>query len=339
MVQVEKTFLFGRFSKAIRIFWRYFTVVKLLGLLRVEWERISHREIVSGWPYFIKLQPTNICHAGCSYCLRHEKNRDLPLGQMTLNDCTVIIDKIKKYAFLVGFQYNGEPLCNDYIIDMIQYAHSCRVGTYLSTNLHDLEYDDRQRLVQCGLDLLTVSIDGISAETYNKHRKKGDISLVLSNLRGVVDTKRKLGVGPFITLQFIVTRHNQHEIPEARRVVQEMGVDELSLKPVGTTDKSLLPDDKDLCRQGVSLGKKRERKMCWWLWGSLVVLWDGSVVPCCHISSRAAGFNVLSDNISSIMNNPVNRSLRRLVASKEISKDHPCGDCQIPYGSLLRQTL
>lgn len=337
---MENVLVVKRLIKAVIIFFRYSTFLKLVNLLRVECERAFKKQIISGRPYFIKMQPANICNSGCKYCLRSEKINTLPVGKMSLANCKKAIDKLKRYAYLIGFQYYGEPLCNDSIFEMIDYAHRCNIGTYLSTNLQDLKKDDYDRLINCGLDLLTVSIDGITEETYKKYRERGNLATVLANIEGLIKAKNKMNKPlPFITLQFIVMKHNQHEIEGAKKLAKELGVNNIEFKPVGTTDELLLPDNEKLYRRAYIKNIKLKRKSCWWLWGSLVVLWDGKIIPCCHIVTNKTELNIFSDDIFSIINNPFNQKIRGIRRYEAVSDDYPCRNCVIPYGNILQQTL
>ena len=340
MVHIEKKIILKRLVKAAVIFLRYSTFAKLVNLLKVECERAFKKQVISGRPYFIKLQPTNICDAGCKYCLRSTKPSSLAVGKMALADCRKAIDKLKKYAYLIGFQYYGEPLFNDSIFEMIAYAHNSKIGTYLSTNLQNLKNEDYAKLANCGLDLLTISIDGITQETYAKYREKGNLAQVIANIRGLLEAKRKMHRGsPFISLQFIVMKHNQHEIKAARQLARELGVDNVEFKPVGTDDKSLLPDNAELYRRAYRKNAQLKRQPCWWLWGSLVVLWDGHILPCCHIVASKTDLNIFQDDVLSIINNPFNQEIRKIKNPGILADVHPCHNCVIPYGNLLQQTL
>lgn len=341
MANIEKLLITKRFLKAAAIFFRYSTLSKLINLFRVELERVLGRKIISGKPYYIKIQPTNICHAGCKYCLKNEKSSDLPIGKMSLSDSQIIIDKLKKHAYLVGFQYYGEPLYNESIFEMISYAHRCNIGTYLSTNLQEIRKNGYDKLVRCGLDLLTVSIDGITDATYGRYRERGSLATVISNIRGLVDAKKRLNkLLPYITLQFIVMKHNQHEIECAGKLAKNIGVNNIEFKPIGTNNKSILPDNEKLRRRVYTNNAKLKRRLCWWLWGSLVILWNGRVLPCCHIVTSKTELNILNDEILHIINNPFNQMIRSTVKSDMDSVDvNPCINCVIPYGNLLQQTI
>jgi MoaA/NifB/PqqE/SkfB family radical SAM enzyme len=340
VINIERALVSKRFIKAAGLFLRYSTIPKLMNLLKAEYERLLRRPTLSCRPYFIKIQPTNICNAGCTYCLKQVKGDNSPPGKMALGDCKKIIDRFKKYAYLIGFQYSGEPLGNESIFEMIEYAHQSGIGTYLSTNLQEVKDGYCDKLIFSGIDLLTIAIDGITQETYGRYRQRGNIVKVIENIQNLTSAKRRLNkLTPFISLQFIVHKYNQHEIEGARQLAKKTGVDNLELKPIGTTDKAILPGNEKLCRRIYAKNNKLKSKTCWWLWGSLVILWDGRVLPCCHIVTSKTELNAFTDDIFSIINNPFNRQARGQSRLEAFSDDHPCHGCVVPYGGVLQQTI
>ncbi len=340
MINIERALIGRRFIKAAKLFFRYSTLPKLANLLKAEYERLTHRTALESRPYFLKIQPTNICNAGCKYCLKQVKGDDSLPGKMSLEDSRKIIDRFAKYAYLIAFQYSGEPLLNESIFAMVEYAHRSGVGTYISTNLQEIRDGDCDKLILSGLDLLTVSIDGITQETYAKFRQRGDLATVIRNIQALTAAKKRLKIkSPFISLQFIVNKYNQHEIEGLRRLAKETGVDSLELKPIGTTDKNILPDNAKLYRRVYLKDTKLKRKACWWLWGSLVILWDGQVLPCCHIVKSRTALNALEADVPLIVNNSFIREARSFGSRRPFPKDHPCRECVVPYGGMLRQTI
>ncbi|MFA5402638.1 MAG: radical SAM protein [Candidatus Omnitrophota bacterium] len=340
MINIERALVSKRFIKAAGLFLRYSTIPKLMNLLKAEYERLLRRPTLSCRPYFIKIQPTNICNAGCMYCLKQVKGDDSPPGKMALGDCKKIIDRFKKYAYLIGFQYSGEPLGNESIFEMVEYAHQSGIGTYLSTNLQEVKDGDCDKLISSGLDLLTIAIDGITQETYGRYRQRGDIAKVIENMQNLMSAKKRLKkISPFITLQFIVHKYNQHEIEGVRQLAKKTEVDNLELKPIGAMDKAILPENKKLYRRIYVKKTRLKRKACWWLWGALVILWNGRVLPCCHIVTSKTELNAFTDDIFSIINNPFNRQVRGQSRREALSDAHPCYGCLVPYGGILQQTI
>jgi len=337
MRNADLSLILKRFKHALILFLKYTTIKKFLNLIRVEYQRRARADTLTSRAYCIKVDPTNLCDSGCEYC--PHIGSEYPRGKMKLADFKAVIDKNKDFAYLAIMQYSGEPLLNEDIYDMIGYAHSMKVATYMSTNLQHLKAEDADKLIRSGLDLLTVSIDGVTDDTYNRYRKNGKISVVLDNIRGLVEAKKRLrSAWPIINLQYLVMEHNEHQAAEARALARRLGVDSFELKPVGVTCDMLrlLPKDPRYVRR-VYKKNAGPRQACWWLWSAFVVLWDGRVIPCCSPfykpSEKDNSGNMLSQAPDEIRNSPACRQLRRGYPAKN------CEDCLIPYGGVLYQTV
>ena len=115
-----------------------------------------------------------------------------------------LIDKLKRYIFLVSLYDIGEPLLNEKLIEYIQYAHSQNIGTIISTSLSVNKADDFWRdLVLPGLDYIIVAIDGISEVVYKQYRTQGDFNLVFANLRKLLGYRDALQSNLIIEWQML----------------------------------------------------------------------------------------------------------------------------------------
>ena len=82
-------------------------------------------------------------------------------------------------------------------------------------------------------------------------------------------------------------RHNEHELPEMRRLAHEWGVDALRVKTVGADDdatRNLVPASRLLSRYAADGETPNARHaFCTMAWDHTVVNVDGSVTPCCYL--------------------------------------------------------
>lgn len=77
-------------------------------------------------------------------------------------------------------------------------------------------------------------------------------------------------------------------------------------------------------------------KQCYQLWHSLVINWDGTVVPCCKdYNSTIIIGNILTDNIESIWNGKTMQKLRQTFL-KTPDLIPLCLDCVITDFSLVK---
>ena len=74
---------------------------------------------------------------------------------------------------------------------MLKYAKSKGIWSRISSNL-SLEFKDGylEDLVKSGLSLLHIDVDGLDQEVYAKYRKKGNLSVVINNLKKIIEIKK-----------------------------------------------------------------------------------------------------------------------------------------------------
>lgn len=257
---------------------------------------------VSGFPSLVMIEPTNLCNLHCPLCPTGNRTLRAPRGYMKFEDYKRIVDEIGDYVLMLTLYNYGEPFLNKNIFEMIEYAKKKRIFIRTSTNGHLIGDKERiSRLVKSGLDHMIVSLDGATQETFQKYRVGGNFNKVIENIRMIVEEKKlQHSSTPYIELQFIVMRHNEHEIPIIKKVAEEIGVDRLKLKTTNLSNypeediekmKEYLPENSSLRRYKLENGKvvrtAKIKNKCIWLWFGTVVNWDGSVVPCCYDPHRS----------------------------------------------------
>lgn len=205
---------------------------------------------------------------------------------------------------------------------MVQYAASKKIYTATSTNAHYLTDENARRTVQSGLDRLIVSIDGTTQETYEQYRVGGRLEKVLQGAANVVKWKRQLkSKTPLLIFQFLVVRHNEHQIEEVKKLAREIGVDQVRLKTAQVYDfeadpNQLIPRNEKYSRykkgaDGKMKFKGRMAAHCWRLWHDPVITWDGAVVPCCFDKDAAHKMGSLQqDSFKDIWQNQPYRHFR-----------------------------
>lgn len=249
---------------------------------------VIKKPVVWGYPPVLMIEPTNICNLKCPLCPSGNGSLKRPKGYMDIETFKQIIDQVYKHSFMVVLWNQGEPFLNENIFDMISYASSKGMFSLLSTN-GNIPVDSK-RLVKSGLDSLIVSLDGTTQETYNKYRVNGKLSRVLDFARSVSSTKDKLkSKSPLIRWQFLVMKHNEHEIESIKKLAKEIKVDNLELKSVQIYSKEdvekFLPDNPRYRRYKIK-GHDFELKAgipnrCRRIWSNAVINWDGDMAVCC----------------------------------------------------------
>jgi radical SAM protein with 4Fe4S-binding SPASM domain len=252
-----------------------------------------------GWPLQLQIEATNRCNLHCPLCPVTE-NLDRPNGNMDRGQFRKVIDEIGDNLFILYLWNWGEPFLNPAIYEMIAYARGKGIKVVTDTNGHLFgEREAADKLIQSGLDILSFSVDGITQQSYEAYRRGGDLETVLQGIRMIVARKRALkSPTPFLTLRFMVMRHNEHELPQLEAFSRSLGVDALVIKkmnpvfraPYGEKEAkgqeaAFLPKDSRYLRFAYDPASKTaikvRRNPCRNLWNSATISWDGMVSPCC----------------------------------------------------------
>ncbi|GAC1416743.1 MAG: radical SAM protein [Flavisolibacter sp.] len=254
--------------------------------------KISGKSLQWGYPVSISFEPTTSCNLRCPECPSGLRAFTRPTGMVQQDFFSQTIDQLSRDLLYLVFYFQGEPFLHPDFLDMVAYAASKNIYTATSTNAHYLTDQNAKKTVESGLDRVIISIDGTTQETYEKYRIGGKLEKVLTGTTNLIKWKKALkSKTPFIIFQFLVLRHNEHQIDEIQKLARDIGVDQLRLKTAQIYDYShdpqqLIPTTQKYSRYkknkyGQNIFKGNNSNHCWRLWHDPVITWDGSVVPCC----------------------------------------------------------
>lgn len=338
---MSEAWLFLRHTLTLRRCWN---AVKSCGSYGLS--VLLRRPVVWGLPPVFMVEPTNACNLKCPLCPTGAGTLKRPTRFLELSTYKRLVDELGRDSFMVLLWNQGESFLHPDFLEMVRHAHKQGLWTYASTNGHYL--DDPEALVESGLGTLLVSVDGATAETYEAYRRSGDFTQVVEGLTRLMETKRRLGrATPVVHLQFIVMRHNEHELEEIHRLARACGVDRLTLKTVQIYDDGdidvWLPEDPASRRyQVVEKDGNKHFAMkhgypnrCKRLWNQPVLNAGGEVAVCCFDKdSEFAMGQVAERGFRAIWTSRPYMAFRRAVF-RQRSQFEMCRNC----GEGVRLTL
>ena len=178
------------------------------------------------------IEPTNQCNLNCRTCIR--RNWDGPAGKMSDSVFDRVIEGLSAFSppptvFFGGF---GEPLSHPKIVEMVTRAKALGAPVELVTNGTLLTPDLSRQLIEAEIDLLWVSIDGATPESYAGIRPGASLPQVLENVGNFRDALYSQCVisdcGPAPTFKtllgiaFVAMKRNIADLPEVLSLAQTL---------------------------------------------------------------------------------------------------------------------
>ena len=173
----------------------------------------------------IYIEATNQCNIACRMCMRN--SWDEPSGWMSSETFDAILENLENISPvpIVSFGGLGEPLAHPDFIDMVVRVKKLGGRVEMITNGTLLDERRSRQLVDGGLDMVWVSIDGASPESYADVRLGAALPEVLANL----DRLRELRESwtyfpkPEIGITFVAMKRNIADLPEVIKMGRRVG--------------------------------------------------------------------------------------------------------------------
>jgi len=180
------------------------------------------------------IEVTDKCNLDCRTCIRHAWNE--PMGKMSEAVFARILEGLPSFSpipsvFFGGF---GEPLLHQEIVNMIISVKAAGAPVELITNGTLLTREVSGRLIEAGLDVLWVSIDGARPESYTDVRLGAALPEVLRNIEQLNDLQFGYGNKPSLKLgiAFVAMKRNIADLPEVVRIARNLGASYLMVTNV-----------------------------------------------------------------------------------------------------------
>ncbi len=198
------------------------------------------------------IEPTNECNMKCRTCIRN--TWDEPMGKMTDEVFNRIIDGIKMFSPLptIFFGGLGEPLIHPDIVEMVRRSKSAGTRVELISNGTMLSPKMTHDLLDAGLDMLWISLDGATPEGYADVRLGEKLPEILQNLQyfdktvfdymsaseltGAMNRNHITELG----IAFVAMKRNISELPEVLKIGRQLHVTQFRVTNVLPYTKELL---------------------------------------------------------------------------------------------------
>ena len=284
-------------------------------------------------PFVDQIELTNICPFRCQFCPRGvEGKMKRPTGMMSFELYEKLLEQLHpdqaKWRSL-ELHHLGESLVHPEVDRFIAAASRRGLPTEMSCNPSMLKDNLGARLVDAGVKRMVISLDGIDNETaisirgpaarYDKAER--NLEALLTHAAGHPDPPR-------IVIQMIDLHKNRHQ---RGAFLARWG--NTGLPFVRAYIKDLDGPDPDTGKSSAT----PVSYLCSYPWRSVVVLWDGRVVPCCRDSDAALVLGDLNvQSLEEIWKGAEVKRLREQLRKKTVPCGHLCDGCSWSRDSFAK---
>jgi len=330
---------FALWKEAILIL-KVLSPYKILNAIRLWFSFLQARFLkrikIGALPYSMAIEPTTSCNLHCPECPSGLRVFSRQEGNMEWALFKKLIDENKRQLIYLTLYFQGEPLLNPLFFKMTEYATENKIFTTSSTNAHFINDNNARKIVKSGLKKLIFSMDGLDQKTYAQYRIGGNLNIVIKGIDNLIKAKSELKSNtPLIEIQFIVFKHNEHQINDFKRWAKGKNIDKISIKSAQVYDfkngNKLIPDNKKYARykkvDNEYQLKKKPHQFCRRMWRSPVITQDGLLVPCCYDKDATHNYgNISTTTFKQVWHSETANDFRKKVFTQRSTIDI-CRNC------------
>ena len=280
-------------------------------------------------PEAMWIEPTNFCNYKCSFCphsvgLKREKGfMELSLYKKIINEIAPFMRNKK-----VSLHFIGESLLHKKLHEMVKIASKKGIKVLFFTNASLLTVETFKKLSENGLYRLTISLDGTNKEEYEKMQIGGDWEKVIGNIREVIRYRNSSNCKTMITINHLVYNEKEFE-SHVKKLREIIGVNDVDIH--GHIFHNWGGNIK---LNRTTHSRKKIKKGCPFIFSSMVVTWDGKVLPCTQDPHATLVMGDATKNdIKEIWNSEKFVELRRIHLNRNATLlPNTCKNCEYFYG-------
>jgi MoaA/NifB/PqqE/SkfB family radical SAM enzyme len=182
---------------------------------------------VEASPRFVQIEPVGECNLRCRMC--PVRYREVSHAYMAWDAYTKLIDELPALTEL-HLQGLGEPLLHPRFFDMVEYAVARGVRVSVNTNLTLLTPAKAERAATCGLAAIYVSVDGATAETYERIRVDARFAILERNVARLLEALARHDAATKVQITAVAMRDNLDELAEIVALTARWGIGTLSVQ-------------------------------------------------------------------------------------------------------------
>jgi len=229
------------------------------------------------FPPQIIIESTSVCNQKCIHC--NHRIMERVKQHMDVNLFKKIVDEIAEVApdTEVWPTFYGEATTRrETLYELLRYARDKGLSNLvLNSNGVLLEREDWiDQILTSGLRRFILSLDGFTAETFNKIRVGGDKDKIYKAVEKLLKRKQELKLEfPVIQCQFSIMQENQHEVEQFKEYWEARGAEVKTRNMLSWTNSG------DVVANNLDY-ETEFRIACPWAMNTMAIHENGNVVTC-----------------------------------------------------------
>lgn len=288
---------------------------------RFRWNYFPKFNLISSFPLHVDIEVTDACNLRCIMCV-HGKKKPPKTGFIDFEFAKNLVRQVAEAGgYSIKFNWRGEPSLYKELPYLIAYSKEQGIReVQINTNGLPFTKKSIEEIITAGLDRVIFSVDGNSAETYEGIRVGGQFQKLVDNIEYFIAIRKRLqSITPFIRVQMVRMKSNQHEVEGF--VARWRGrVDDIRISDVTNRGQGNQLNVGDQIAAG--------RRRCPQPWQRLVVSREGLVLPCCSDWHCAMIIGDAKEaSLWDIWHGKKMGQFRKMVFSKRLDDFNPCRSC------------
>jgi MoaA/NifB/PqqE/SkfB family radical SAM enzyme len=297
------------------------------GTLTCLTDKVIKEKINTDFPLVLNIEPTNACNLSCCFCPREKTAKKNGTHYLPLETYVKIIDEASAYPQLtmLNLHKDGEPLMHNQLAEMIEYAKKRKVAKtiHLNTNGTLSNTKNGMRLLDSGIDDVTISVDAAFSDTYKKMKGVDGLESLKKSITSFINYRDKIGT--HTTIRVKIMEFDMVSDAEISAFHKEWAGLADHVQVTGVHNWSGAIQGLDVTDETSPL-----RYPCALLWYTLAVNSNG-IVSICNVDwdySGAVG-NIYKNNLHEIWNGDPLRKIRRSHLNSQWDSVSVCNLCVV----------
>ncbi|WP_308585859.1 radical SAM protein [uncultured Desulfovibrio sp.] len=174
----------------------------------------------------VMFETSSKCNLKCSFCSQQYKENCGTF--MELEQAKQYIAKLPTHLKYMQMHCSGEPFLNPDFPNIVALLAKRKIFTSVSSN-GTMPFSRYIAALKAGLSELIFAIDGFTPETHEKYRVGSKLGNIAETLFRILKERPD---GCRVGVQYLVTRHNEHEVHDMALFLRKIGADFFNLKTI-----------------------------------------------------------------------------------------------------------